>query len=165
MVVLREKTNTYEVDRNKPAPSTINLYTHIICTQGNVQCAVQCLVHKYTYVHTYVGLNSGNETYVHTVKYVYNDHSWGQWIVVSVDRQSLYRGALVSLKWPMKQPKVVAIDRWSFYTSGLQSRFYCMNACMYIITYMCAHTYVRMYIHVCTVNGLYIVYVNALYDT
>ena len=31
--------------------------------------------------------------------------------VVSVDRWSLYRGALVSLKWSMNQPTVVAIDR------------------------------------------------------
>ena len=39
--------------------------------------------------------------------------------VVSVDRWSLYRGALVSPRWPMEQPTVVSVDRWSFYTSGL----------------------------------------------
>ena len=39
--------------------------------------------------------------------------------VVSVDKWSLYRGALVSLSWPMEQPTVVSVDRWSFYTNGL----------------------------------------------
>ena len=40
--------------------------------------------------------------------------------VVFVDRWSLYRGALVSLRWPMEQPTVVTIDNWSSYTSGLE---------------------------------------------
>ena len=39
--------------------------------------------------------------------------------VVSIDRWSLYRGALVSLRLSMEQPTVVSIDRWSFCTSGL----------------------------------------------
>ena len=34
--------------------------------------------------------------------------------VVSVDRWSLYRGVLVSLRWSMDQPTVVPVDRWSF---------------------------------------------------
>ena len=42
-----------------------------------------------------------------TVKSVYNDHSRDQVIVVSVDRWSLYEGALVQLKWTMSQPTVV----------------------------------------------------------
>ena len=29
------------------------------------------------------------------------------------------RSALVSLRFPMKEPTVVSIDRWSLYTSGL----------------------------------------------
>ena len=59
-----------------------------------------------------------NEFPLHIVKPAYNDHSrdWG--IVVSVDRWSLYGGALVSLKWPMEQPTVVIIDRWSLCASG-----------------------------------------------
>ena len=32
--------------------------------------------------------------------------------MVAVDRWSLYRGASVSLKWPMDQNTVVSIDRW-----------------------------------------------------
>ena len=39
-----------------------------------------------------------NLEYTITVKPVYNDHSREQVIVVSVDRWSLYRGALVQLK-------------------------------------------------------------------
>ena len=42
-----------------------------------------------------------------TVKPVYKDHSRDQVLVVSVDRWSLYRGVLVSLRWPMEQPTVV----------------------------------------------------------
>ena len=41
--------------------------------------------------------------------------------VVSVDRWSLYRGALVSLRWPMEQPTVVSVDRWSLYKGALVS--------------------------------------------
>ena len=33
--------------------------------------------------------------------------------VVFVDSWSLYRGALVSLRWPMKQPTMVFVDSWS----------------------------------------------------
>ena len=54
-----------------------------------------------------------------TVKPVYNNHSMDQVIVVSVDRWSLYRGALVQLKWTMSQTTVVSIDRRSLYASGL----------------------------------------------
>ena len=53
-----------------------------------------------------------------TVKPLYSDHSRDQLRVVFVDRWSLYRGALVSLRWPMEQPTVVSIDRWSFCTSA-----------------------------------------------
>ena len=55
-----------------------------------------------------------------TVKPVYNDHSRGQVIVVSVDRWSLYRGALVQLKCMDIEPaysglyrQVVFICEWS----------------------------------------------------
>ena len=37
-------------------------------------------------------------------------------LVVSVDRWSLYRGVLVSLRWPMNQPTVVTVDRGDLYT-------------------------------------------------
>ena len=47
----------------------------------------------------YTGLMSISFGY--TVKPVYNNHSRDQVIVVSVDRWSLYRGALVQLKWTM----------------------------------------------------------------
>ena len=52
-----------------------------------------------------------------TVQPVYNDHSRDQVMMVSVDRWSLYRGALVSLKWPMDQHTLLSVDRWSLYTS------------------------------------------------
>ena len=42
---------------------------------------------------------------------VYNKHPLDQVMVVSVDRWSLYRGTLVSLRWSMEQPTVVSIDR------------------------------------------------------
>ena len=48
-----------------------------------------------------------------TVMPVYNDHSKDPVMVVSVDRWSSYRGALVSLRWPMEQSTVVTVDRWS----------------------------------------------------
>ena len=35
-----------------------------------------------------------------------------------VDRWSLYRSAVVSLRWPMELPAVVTIDRWSLNTRG-----------------------------------------------
>ena len=57
-------------------------------------------------------------TYLHTVKPVYNNHSRDQVMVVFVDRWSLYRSALESLRWSMEQPTVATIDRWSFYTRG-----------------------------------------------
>ena len=58
---------------------------------------------------------------LYAVKPVYNHHSRDQVMVVSVDRWSLYRGALVSLRWPMEQPTVVSIDRWSLYRGALVS--------------------------------------------
>ena len=46
-------------------------------------------------------------------------------IVVTVDRWSLYRGALVSLslRWPTVQPTalLVTVDRWSLYRGALVS--------------------------------------------
>ena len=60
-----------------------------------------------------------NKLRVYTVRPVYNNHSMDQVIVVSVEVLSLYRGALVQLKWTMNQPTVVSIDRWSLYASGL----------------------------------------------
>ena len=39
--------------------------------------------------------------------------------MVSVERSSQYRGALVPLRWHTGLPIVVSIDRWSF------NRFYC----------------------------------------
>ena len=44
-------------------------------------------------------------------------------MVVFVDRWVLYRGTLVSLRWPMKPSIVVTIDRWYFFTNGLYDRF------------------------------------------
>ena len=47
--------------------------------------------------------------------------------MVFVDRWSLYRGTLLSLKWPMDQFTMVSLDRWSFrqvslyYNSGNSS--------------------------------------------
>ena len=41
--------------------------------------------------------------------------------VVSVDRWSLYRGVLVSLRWSMDQSTVVSVDRWSLYRGVLVS--------------------------------------------
>ena len=38
--------------------------------------------------------------------------------VVSIDRWSLSRGLLVSLRWSMDQPTVVSVDRWSLYRGG-----------------------------------------------
>ena len=64
--------------------------------------------------------------YNHTVKPVYNDHSRDQVMVVFVDRWSLYRRALVSLRWPMEQPTVVTIDRWVFLYKWSQT-FHCTN--------------------------------------
>ena len=64
-------------------------------------------------------------SFTNTVKPVYNDHSWDQMIVVSVDRWSMCGGALVQLKWAMNQPTMVSMDMWSSYASGLQDRFHC----------------------------------------
>ena len=55
----------------------------------------------------------------HTVKPVYNDHSRDQVMVVFADKWSLYRGALVALRWSVEQPTVASIGRWSFYANGL----------------------------------------------
>ena len=59
-----------------------------------------------------------NKLRVYTVRSVYNHHSMDQVVVVSIEVLSLYRGALVQLKWTMNQPTVVSIDRWSLYASG-----------------------------------------------
>ena len=59
---------------------------------------------------------------IHTVEPVHKDHSRNQVTVVSVDRWSLYKDALVPLKWPMNQPTVVTVDRWSSYASGLEDQ-------------------------------------------
>ena len=56
-----------------------------------------------------------------TVKPVYNSYSRDPVLVVFVDRWSLYRGALVSPRWPMEHPTVVTIDRWSVYRGALVS--------------------------------------------
>ena len=60
-----------------------------------------------------------------TLNPVYNNHSRDQVMVVFVDRWSLYRGALVSLRWLMEYPTVVTIDRWPFYTSDLCRQVHC----------------------------------------
>ena len=39
-------------------------------------------------------------------------------MAISVDRWSLYEGALLQLKWTIGQPTAVFIDRWSLYASG-----------------------------------------------
>ena len=54
-----------------------------------------------------------------SVKPVYKDQSRDQVIVVSVDRWSMYGGALVQLKWTMSQSTVVSMDKWSIYASSL----------------------------------------------
>ena len=71
----------------------------------------------------FLGLISGlyRQVSLYTVKPVDSDHSRDQVMVVSVDRWSSYRGALVSLRWPMEQPTVVTIDRWSLYRGVLIS--------------------------------------------
>ena len=54
-----------------------------------------------------------------TVKPVCNEHARNQVVMVSVDRWSLYRGALVQLKWTLSQPtvvskrQVISICEWS----------------------------------------------------
>ena len=73
------------------------------------------------------------------VEPVYNNHSRDQVIVVSVDRWSLYRGALVELKWTMSQPTVVSIDRWPFKTG-------------FTVTYKCY--FLQDFIYVNFVNEL-----------
>ena len=47
--------------------------------------------------------------------------------MVSVDRWSLYKGALVQLKWTMSQPTVVSADRWSLL------QVYCITCLIIII--------------------------------
>ena len=111
-------------------------------------CRVVC-THVCTYVHTYVCYSSNVismshiRTCVHTVKPVYNDHSRDQVFVVSVDRWSLYEGALVQPKWTMSQTTVVSVDRWSLYVSVR----------MYIIrTYVCTGSIQSLYsvtMHLC----------------
>ena len=46
-------------------------------------------------------------------KSFYKDHLKNEVVEVFVDRWSLYRGALISLRWSMDQPAVVTMDRWS----------------------------------------------------
>ena len=58
-------------------------------------------------------------TNVDTVKPVYSGHSRDHAIVVSVDRWSLYEGALVELEWTVSLPTVVSVDRWSLYEGAL----------------------------------------------
>ena len=41
--------------------------------------------------------------------------------VVTIDRWTLYRGAIVLPELFTDRPTVVTIDRWSFYTSGLST--------------------------------------------
>ena len=54
-----------------------------------------------------------------TVRPVYNNHSRDYVLVGSVDRWSLYRGTLVSLRWPMEQLQ------WSLYTGRLSMQVVC----------------------------------------
>ena len=54
--------------------------------------------------------------------------------VVSVDRWSLYRGELVSLRWPIEQRTVVTVDRWSCYSSSLVERFHCMSLYLVLVS-------------------------------
>ena len=54
--------------------------------------------------------------------------------VVSVDRLSLCRGALASLRWPMEQSAVVSVDRWSLYRDTLVSLRWPMEQSTYIGT-------------------------------
>jgi hypothetical protein len=64
-----------------------------------------------------------------------------KWLhVVSVDRWSLYRGAVVLLEWPMEHPTVVTIDRWSLYRGAVVSLEWLMNwltvthaVCMWVV--------------------------------
>ena len=51
-----------------------------------------------------------NKLRVYTVKPVYNDHSMDQEIVVSVEVLSLYRGALVQLKWTISILRLHSIE-------------------------------------------------------
>ena len=55
-----------------------------------------------------------------TVKRVYSNHSRDQ-MMAFTDRWSSYRGALISLRWPMEQPTGVTIDRWSLYRGAVVS--------------------------------------------
>ena len=59
-------------------------------------------------------LNTGEGTGYLRCRYV-RSHC----IVISVDRWSLFRGALVQLNWAMNQSTVASVYRWSLYASGL----------------------------------------------
>ena len=48
-------------------------------------------------------------------------------MMVFLDRWSLYRGVLVSLRWSMDQPAVVFVDRWSLYRGVLVSLRWSMD--------------------------------------
>ena len=138
----------------------IVLYPH---TYTHTHTHIHTYTHTYTHTHTHWRFHC---TYVHTVEPVCNYHSMDQVIVVSVDRWSLckgalvrttevdnepaycglyidrwslYRDALVQLKWTMHQPTVVSIDRWSFYASVLSDRFYCTLVFQSAIVYVCTY--------------------------
>ena len=66
--------------------------------------------------------------------------------VVSVDRWSLYRGALVSLRWPTEQPTVVSVDRWSLYRGALVCKKPPSN---------CMYNEINVHIHIST-HAVYI---------
>ena len=70
-------------------------------------------------------------------------YDWDQMTVVSVDRWSLYRGARVSLRWPMEQPTVVTIDRWSLRQVSLYIRTSIhFHPTKIVSTYV--HVYIRL---------------------
>ena len=86
------------------------------------------------------------------VKLVYNNHSMNQVMLVSVDRWSLHRGALLSLEWPKEQPAVVSIDRWSFCTSGLWDVFHCtcfLEECAFLYYLKAVDGNITCYVYVC----------------
>ena len=77
-----------------PAPSKKK--TEYVCTYVRSKFYPHLCITENTHIRTYVLYIC---THIRTVKPVYNDHSTDQAIVVSVDRWSLYGGALVQLKW------------------------------------------------------------------
>ena len=65
-------------------------------------------------------LKTTGDSYVQSNVSIATMHSRDQTIAFT-DRWSLYRGALISLRWPMEQPTVVSVDRWSLYRGALVS--------------------------------------------